>query len=104
MGAGIGDCGEGEEIRARIEADELAASGIPSETDIAQSGVEEDLGIGFLALVGGPNGAESHRFNDPSSNSCWLHHADRRRHGCRWGRGKRDGRRLLKGRNLAGRR
>lgn len=68
MMARCGNGSEGKEIRARVEAGKFAAFRIPAKSDIAQRSVEEDLGIGFSALVGGTYGAESHRFNDAVSS------------------------------------
>ncbi len=68
MVARCGNGGEGKEIRARVEAGKFAAFRIPAKSNIAKRSVEEDLGVGFSAPVGGTNGAESHRFNGPASS------------------------------------
>lgn len=67
MRARVGYSCKREEIRARVEADEFTAFGIPAKPDIAQGGVEKDLGVGFSALIGGTNGAKNDRFNGPSN-------------------------------------
>ena len=62
------------------EGKEIAGFRIPAETDIAKGFVEGNLGVGLVAIVGGTNGAESHRFHDTASSR----RDGRQNAGCRW--------------------